>query len=100
MPDVTPDLLPVRMLNEYVYCPRLYYLEHVQGEWADSADTEEGRQVHRRVDQEGGDFPPPPGEGEPGLAAERHVRLALSLDGPFGLGHIPAAAGFADFQTR
>ena len=26
-------LLPVRMLNEYVYCPRLAYLEWVQGEW-------------------------------------------------------------------
>jgi CRISPR-associated protein Cas1 len=30
-------LLPVRMVNEYEYCPRLAYLEWVQGEWADSA---------------------------------------------------------------
>lgn len=51
-PELSGDqpLLPVRMLNEYVYCPRLAYLEWVQGEWADSADTVEGRFVHRRVD--------------------------------------------------
>lgn len=44
-------LLPVRMLNEFAYCPRLAYLEWVQGEFADSADTEEGRFHHRRVDE-------------------------------------------------
>jgi len=25
------DLLPVRMLNEYAYCPRLFHLMHVEG---------------------------------------------------------------------
>jgi len=44
-------LLPVRMLNEFAYCPRLAYLEWVQGEWAESADTVEGRFHHRRVDE-------------------------------------------------
>lgn len=39
------------MLNELAYCPRLYALEHLHGEWADSADTVEGRSVHRRVDK-------------------------------------------------
>ena len=39
----TPPLVPARMLNEYTYCPRLAYLEWVQGEWADNLDTEEGR---------------------------------------------------------
>ncbi|NLX46604.1 MAG: CRISPR-associated endonuclease Cas1 [Euryarchaeota archaeon] len=42
------------MLNEYVYCPRLCYLEFVQGEWKDSNDTEEGNYTHRRVDREKG----------------------------------------------
>ncbi|MFO7840393.1 MAG: CRISPR-associated endonuclease Cas1 [Desulfosalsimonadaceae bacterium] len=46
-------LIPVRMLNEYVYCPRLAYMEWVQGEWADSADTVAGTWAHRRVDQPG-----------------------------------------------
>jgi len=59
LPSGTP-LLPARMVNEYVYCPRLAYLEWVQGEWADSADTVEGRQVHRRVDRRSGK-PPSPG---------------------------------------
>lgn len=43
--------VPARMLNEVVYCPRLFALEHVDGEWAESADTIRGRRVHRRVDQ-------------------------------------------------
>ncbi len=56
LPPGTP-LLPARMINEYVYCPRLAYLEWVQGEWADSADTVEGRHVHRRVDKPRGSPP-------------------------------------------
>ncbi len=50
-------LIPVRMLNEHVYCPRLAYLEWVQGEWADSADTVDGRHRHQRVDKPSGDLP-------------------------------------------
>ena len=53
-----PDLLPARMLNEFVYCPRLFYLEYVQGQFVDSADTIEGRQRHERVDVESGQFAP------------------------------------------
>jgi len=58
-PDVTQDmpLLPARMINEFCYCPRLAYLEWVQGEWDDSKDTVEGRFVHRRTDQPGGKLP-------------------------------------------
>jgi CRISPR-associated endonuclease Cas1/CRISPR-associated protein Cas4 len=47
-----PDLLPARMVNEFVYCPRLAYLEWVQGEWDDNLDTVQGRFTHRRVDVE------------------------------------------------
>jgi CRISP-associated protein Cas1 len=51
-PDATdPGLLPVRMLNEYLYCPRLFYLMHVLGQWGESGDTEEGLYLHRRVDR-------------------------------------------------
>ena len=49
-----PDLVPARMLNEYAYCQRLAYLEWVQGEFADSVDTVEGRFQHRRVDRPSG----------------------------------------------
>ena len=59
LPEGAP-FLPARMVNEYVYCPRLAYLEWVQGEWAESADTVEGAYRHRRVDRE--DRPLPPAE--------------------------------------
>lgn len=51
------DLLPARMLNEFVYCPRLFYLEYVGGDFEDSHDTVEGRMKHRRVDREKGMLP-------------------------------------------
>ncbi|MDD1759761.1 MAG: CRISPR-associated endonuclease Cas1 [Methanothrix sp.] len=46
----SPQLIPARMLNEFAYCPRLCYIEWVQGEFLDSADTVDGRFQHRRVD--------------------------------------------------
>ena len=64
------DLLPARMVNEFVYCPRLFYLEWVEARFAESDDTRLGRQVHRRVDTEAGAAPPPE-EGE--------LRVARSL---------------------
>jgi CRISPR-associated protein Cas1 len=54
-----PLQLPARMLNEYAYCPRLFYLEYVQGEWSHNADTLDGRLTHRRVDQGKGNMPVP-----------------------------------------
>ena len=53
------DLLPVRMLNEYAYCPRLFHLEFVEGRWEDNVYTVEGRDVHRRVDRFGDVLPAP-----------------------------------------
>ena len=58
-PTGETPLVPVRMVNEYVYCPRLAFLEWVDGEWADSGDTEEGRRAHVRVDAGGGRLPAP-----------------------------------------
>ena len=43
-------LIPARIVNEHAYCPRLAWLEWVQGEWAESVDTIKGTFVHRRVD--------------------------------------------------
>ncbi len=48
-----PDYLPARMVNEYCYCPRLFFYEWVEGIFVESADTIEGRYQHRRVDREG-----------------------------------------------
>jgi len=47
----TDNLLALRMLNEFAYCPRLFHLMHVQDRWADNAFTVEGRNVHYRTDQ-------------------------------------------------
>ncbi|MEZ6140898.1 MAG: CRISPR-associated endonuclease Cas1 [Zavarzinella sp.] len=46
-----PDLIPARMLNEFTYCPRLAWLEYVQGEWEESPDTIDGDFVHRNADR-------------------------------------------------
>ena len=53
MSDI-PKPVPVRMVNEFEYCPRLFYLEWVQARFEDNPDTVEGRYVHRRVDLGGG----------------------------------------------
>jgi CRISPR/Cas system-associated exonuclease Cas4 (RecB family) len=42
--------LPARMINEVVYCPRLFYLMHVEGQFEHNAETTDGEGVHRRVD--------------------------------------------------
>ena len=76
-PELSADmpLLPARMVNEYQYCPRLAYLEWVQGEWAESADTVEGQHQHRRVDKPGGTLPSP-GDAQADAFHARSVTLS------------------------
>lgn len=73
-----PELVPARMLNEHVYCPRLAYLEWVGGRFQDSADTVEGRWVHRVVDVERGALPPAERLSD---EAPRTTSLAISSEG-------------------
>jgi len=61
------------MVNAFTYCPRLFYLEWVNVQFADNADTVEGRWVHRAVDETAGRVPLP-GEGE--VAVARSVKLS------------------------
>lgn len=68
-----PQLLPARMVNEFVYCPRLFFLEWVEGRFEESDDTALGRRVHRVVDTESGAAPLPE-DGE--LLAARSVMLS------------------------
>lgn len=68
-----PDLVPARMLNEFAYCPRLFFLEWVDSLWASNADVAEGDRRHRKLDA-GGGAAPLPSEGE--LRAARSVELA------------------------
>ena len=72
--DSTPRI-PARILNEFVYCPRLAYLEWVQKEWEESSDTVKGRHVHRKVDKQGGTLPEP-GDDFEELRVARSVELS------------------------
>jgi CRISP-associated protein Cas1 len=68
-----PDLVPARMLNEFAYCPRLFFLEWVDSLWAPNSDTAEGERRHRRVDS-GGGAAPLPEDGQ--VRAARSVELS------------------------
>lgn len=57
-PDVDATLVPARIVNEHVYCPRLAWLEWEARAFTDNVDTAEGSDAHRRVDQERGDVDP------------------------------------------
>ena len=70
-------LVPARMVNEFVYCPRLAYLMWAQAEWAETGDTVEGRRVHARVDRAGPPLPAPEAlEDEPEKIASRALTLS------------------------
>ena len=43
-------VMPVRRLNNYVYCPRLFYFQWVENIFQESADTVAGSMTHRNVD--------------------------------------------------
>ncbi|MBX3452706.1 MAG: CRISPR-associated endonuclease Cas1 [Planctomycetaceae bacterium] len=86
--DDEADLVPARMLNEFTYCPRLAYLEWIQGEFRDNLDTREGTFGHRNVDRPSKTpFEAPVGddEGEPsleGLPSDNLAARALMLSAP------------------
>lgn len=72
-------LVPARMVNEWIYCPRLAVLEWSHGEWAGNADTAAGRRAHRATDT--GRTPALPAPGT--LDEERNLktrRLLLSSE--------------------
>jgi CRISP-associated protein Cas1 len=52
-----PDYLPARMVNEFVYCPRLFFYEWVEGLFRESKDTLEGSFQHKRVDAKATELP-------------------------------------------
>src|ERR1019366_6172375 len=54
-----PDYLPARMVNEFAYCPRLFFYEWVEGVFQESVDTVEGAIQHRRVDAKTSALPAP-----------------------------------------
>lgn len=72
--------IPVRILNQYTYCPRLAYLEWVQKEWADNLFTQEGSWAHRVVDSGRGTIPDHPEQ----TVVSRSLELASSRLGLVG----------------
>ncbi|MEW5978007.1 MAG: CRISPR-associated endonuclease Cas1 [Acidobacteriota bacterium] len=52
-----PAYLPARMVNEFVYCPRLFFYEWVEGVFEHNAATLEGAAQHQRVDRPGRELP-------------------------------------------
>ena len=92
--EAITELLPVRMLVEYAYCPRLFHLMHVQARWADNAFTEEGRNVHQRVDNEEDQLPPPAPEGTAARpVVSRSVSLSSTVLGLIGKLDLVESAG-------
>jgi len=47
--EVQP-IMPVRRLNNFVYCPRLFYFQWVENIFQESVDTVAGSLTHRNVD--------------------------------------------------
>jgi len=81
-PPVSGDtpLIPARMVNEFVYCPRLAYLMWTQGEWAETGDTVEGHRVHARVDKPNAPLPAPQAlGGDEAPEADKIVSRSLTL---------------------
>jgi CRISP-associated protein Cas1 len=79
-----PDYLPARMLNEFVYCPRLFFYEWVEGVFAHSADTIEGELRHEKLETKSDPLPPPDQEAQihsrsVSLSSETH-RLIAKMD--------------------
>lgn len=80
MTAALPQLIPARILNEHVYCPRLAYLEWVGREFADNADTAEGSYLHRRTDRERGRPPAPGASGTADGGSPRSTSVTVSSD--------------------
>ena len=97
-PPITGDAppIPARMVNEFVYCPRLAYLMWTQSEWTESADTVDGRRVHARADRPGPPLPAPDtlADTEPSLTT-RAVTLSSATLGVIAKIDIAEAEGGA-----
>jgi CRISPR-associated protein Cas1 len=74
------------MVNEFVYCPRLFFYEWVEGVFRESVDTVEGSVQHKRVDRESKEVPTPAELGDDKihgrsvtLSSEQH-RVIAKMD--------------------
>lgn len=75
-----PEHLPARMLNEFVYCPRLFFYEWVEGVFAPSVDTVEGAQRHEKLGQKAEALPDAANDPE-GPVRSRSVMVSSDTHG-------------------
>ncbi len=66
-------LVPARIINEHVYCPRLAWLEWEARAFVDNLETAEGTDAHRRTDVARGRL------GDPDAPGDARVITALAL---------------------
>ncbi|MGH7986909.1 MAG: CRISPR-associated endonuclease Cas4g/Cas1g, partial [Candidatus Binataceae bacterium] len=83
-PATLPDYMPARMLNEFVYCPRLFFYEWVEGVFTHNSDTIEGALRHEQLESRTDPLPPPGGQApihsrSVMLSGETH-RLIAKMD--------------------
>jgi len=79
-PAVTQaEPIPARMLNEFVYCQRLFYYEYVEGIFVESADTLRGSAIHKKVDSGSGALPDAKVDEKAEKAAEPEVIHSRSV---------------------
>ncbi|MFW6106988.1 MAG: CRISPR-associated protein Cas4, partial [bacterium] len=77
----SPDYLPARMLNEFVYCPRLFYYEWVEGVFAHNRETTEGSLRHAKLDAKSDALPAAEELGEEDKLHSRSVMLSSDEHG-------------------
>lgn len=75
------ELLPISALQHLEYCPRRCALIHVEGLWAENAQTAEGRVLHERAHHAAS-------EQSNGVRIARRLRLASRTLGLFGVADV------------
>lgn len=75
------DWLPISALQHLEYCPRRCALVHVEGVWADNAQTAEGRTLHERAHEA-------KSENVGDIRVARQLRLCSRELGLFGIADV------------
>lgn len=75
------DLLPISALAHLQFCPRRCALVHLEGIWAENAQTAEGRVLHQRVHETSGEMDGP-------VRVARGLRLASRTWGLYGVADV------------
>jgi CRISP-associated protein Cas1 len=80
--EAEPQQIPARMLNEFVYCQRLFYYEFVEGVFVESVDTLRGGAIHQRVDSGSGALPKAKGKSKADKPKEVEETKTDAADSP------------------